>query len=462
MTGTPRFKLKELIQRLRFDLAFFHWLKRYLPRGLYGRALLILVLPVLIAQGVATYVFYERHWQTVTNRLTYAIAGEIGTIAEHMEMADPNKVIESTKGPLNEYLDLELSYNPGDQSLDHYISRGDYTTLLARMLRQALDEKVGRPYALDLRHSREWIAVHVQLKQGVLSVVFPERRVYTPTAMIFVIWMIGSSALLSLIAILFMRNQIRPIRRLGEAAEQMGRGLDAPGFKPEGAREVRQAAVNLLIMRDRLRRQLAQRTAMLNGVSHDLRTPLTRMKLQLALMKETPEINELKADVQDMTGMVEAYLAFARGDDTEEASLTDLESLLQDAVTTARRMRSTPIHLEPAEPVMLKLRPFAIGRALGNLIGNGARYAQEVWVSTGRGQKFVDILVDDNGPGIPAQMREDVFRPFTRLEDSRNPETGGVGLGLTIARDIAVAHGGTILLEDSPRGGLRVVFRLPL
>jgi two-component system osmolarity sensor histidine kinase EnvZ len=371
-----KFKFKELLQRLRFDLAFFHWVKRYLPRGLYGRALLILVLPVLIAQGMATYVFYERHWQTVTNRLTYAIAGEIAVLAAQFDQGDPKLILDKSYTTLDRYLDLDVSFHPGD-NLNRYLARGDYTTLLARMLRRGLDERVERPYALDLRHSQEIIAVHVQLKKGVMSVAFPERRVYTPTATIFVFWMIGSSALLSLIAILFMRNQIRPIRRLGQAAEAMGKGLDVPHFKPEGAREVRQAAINLMIMRDRLRRQVAQRTAMLNGVSHDLRTPLTRMKLQLALMPQTPEIAELKADVEDMTGMVEAYLAFARGDDTEEAVPVFLDNLLEETVATARRMHSrTPIHLEGAENVTLKLRPLALSRALGNLIGNGARYAK--------------------------------------------------------------------------------------
>lgn len=454
--------LKELLHRLRFDLAFFHWLKRYLPRGLYGRALLILVTPVILAQSVATYVFYERHWQTVTNRLTYAMAGEIGALADRAEQTDPQQMVKTSKKILFENLDIELSYHPGE-TLTHYLARGDYQTLLARQLRAALDEKVGKPYALDLRHSQDWIAVFIQLKGGVLGVVFPERRIYTPTATIFVLWMIGSSVLLSLIAILFMRNQIRPIRRLADAAERIGKGLDVPNFKAEGAREVRQAAVNLIVMRDRVRRQMAQRTAMLNGVSHDLRTPLTRMKLQLALMRETPEIAELKTDVQDMTNMVEAYLAFARGEDTEEAVAVDLENLLEDVAATARRMHEgSRIHLETSNSITLRLRPHSIGRALGNLVGNAARYAGEVWISIQGGQKFVDILIDDNGPGIPASRREEVFRPFTRLEDSRNPETGGVGLGLTIARDIALNHGGTVLLEDSPHGGLRVVFRLPL
>ncbi|MBI3418517.1 MAG: HAMP domain-containing protein [Proteobacteria bacterium] len=463
MTAVSKpFRLKELLRRLRFDLAFFHWLKRYLPRGLYGRALLILVLPVILAQAVATFVFYDRHWQTVTNRLAYAVAGEIATTAAHMEEGQPQQAVEKLHDRLVQNLDLDIRYHP-ETNLSQYPARGDYSTLLATMLRRGLDAKVGRPYVLDLRHAPRSIAVHVLLKNGVLTAIFPERRVYTPTANIFLIWMVGSSALLSLIAILFMRNQIRPIRRLADAADRIGKGLDVPHFKPEGAREVRQAAVNLIIMRDRLRRQITQRTAMLNGVSHDLRTPLTRMKLQLALMRETPEITELKADVQEMTTMVEAYLAFARGEDTEEPMAIDLESLLEEVTSTARRTHEgVPIHFESFESVIMGLRPQAIRRALGNLIGNAARYAKSVWLGVYRGQKFVDILIDDNGPGIPSERREEVFRPFTRLEDSRNPETGGVGLGLTIASDIAHNHGGKILLEDSPRGGLRVVFRLPL
>ncbi len=460
-TAKP-FRLAELFRRLRFDLAFFHWLKHYLPRGLYGRALLILVTPVILAQAVATYVFYERHWQTVTNRLTHALAGEIGVAATRMSEGDPAQMAESLRAALAQKLDIDILYDPG-KTLAGYPARGDYTTLLARMLHKGLDEKLERPYSLDLRHAREWIAVHVQLEPGVMTIIFPERRVYTPTATIFVIWMIGSSALLSLIAILFMRKQIRPIRRLADAAERIGRGEDVPHFRPEGAREVRQAAVNLIIMRDRLRRQIAQRTGMLNGVSHDLRTPLTRMKLQLALMPETAEIAGLKADVRDMTEMIEAYLSFARGEDPEDVAPTRLSVLLEAAVDSARRLHpSVPFYLEKGGDAVIRLRPKAMGRALGNVIGNAARYGNSVWISVRPGQKFIDIIVDDDGPGVPPEKREDVFRPFMRLEESRNLETGGVGLGMTIARDILRHHGGDALLENSPRGGLRVVFHLPL
>jgi two-component system, OmpR family, osmolarity sensor histidine kinase EnvZ len=329
------------------------------------------------------------------------------------------------------------------------------------MLLKALHEKVAKDFALDMRHADEQIAVFVQLDKGVLSVVSPERRVYTPTTRFFVLWMIGTSLLLSIVALLFMRNQIRPIYRLSKAAERMGKGEDTPDFRPEGATEVRRAGINLMMMRDRLRRQVVQRTTMLNGVSHDLRTPLTRMKLQLELMPNSTDIQGLKTDVDEMTQMIEAYLSFARGAETEETLPTLLDQLLIDVVDSARRS-NLEIHLDAPEDVTVFVRTTAIKRALNNLISNAARYGKEVWVHTEKGKKFVNIIIDDNGPGIPKAQREEVFKPFTRLETSRNPETGGVGLGLTITRDIAHHHGGDVMLDDSPKGGLRAILRLPL
>lgn len=449
-----------LLSRLRIDLVFLRMLKRILPRGLYGRALLILVVPVILSQALAIYVFYERHWQTVANRLAFALAGEIAVISERMEQEDPQQVIDHVKDSVDKNLYLTLKYLPA-KTIKNFPMRGDFSTILSKMLLKALNEKVGYKFALDLRHSEEKILIYVQLADGVLSVSSPERRVYTPTTLFFVVWMIGTSLLLSIIAILFLRNQIRPITRLANAAEKMGKGEETPDFRPEGATEVRQAAINLMIMRDRLRRQVAQRTAMLNGVSHDLRTPLTRMKLQLALMPQTAELDELKSDVEEMTQMIEAYLAFARGEETEETTPMLLEQLLTDVVNSARRA-NLEIHLDAPDEATVYVRATAIKRALNNLIGNAARYGKEVWIETEKGKKFINIIIDDNGPGIPQNQREEVFKPFTRLESSRNPETGGVGLGLTIARDIAHHHGGDVMLDDSPRGGLRAILRLPL
>lgn len=452
--------LKKLLARLRPDLALMHWLKPFLPRGLYGRALLILVTPVILAQAVATHIFYHRHWQTVTDRLTFALAGEIASLADAVDGDNPEKAIKDLSEPADKHFNLQLQFHK-NQSIAEFPMRGNYSDTLGRKMLRALEGKLGRPFALDLRYDHEWIAIHVAVRKGVFTVIAPERRVYTPTASIFIIWMVGSSALLSLIAILFLRNQIRPIRRLALAAEMIGKGQDTPDFRPEGAKEVRQAAINLLIMRDRLKRQIAQRTAMLNGVSHDLRTPLTRMKLQLEMMPSSKDTQELKADVEEMTQMVEAYLAFARGDDADETTAIDVEALLQELVSAARRS-NLPIHLTLLHAPPLSGRATALRRALNNLLSNAGRYGKEVWVSTREGKKYFDIIIDDDGPGIPAEQREDVFKPFTRLEESRNSETGGIGLGLTIARDIALQHGGTVLLEDSPHGGLRAIFRMPL
>jgi two-component system osmolarity sensor histidine kinase EnvZ len=258
-----------------------------------------------------------------------------------------------------------------------------------------------------------------------------------------------------------MRGQVQPIKRLAQAADDFGKGRDVTDFHPEGAAEVELAGRAFNLMRDRIRRQIAQRTEMLAGVSHDLRTPLTRMKLQLAMMGSSPEIVELKNDVADMERMIGAYLAFARGEGTEQSFPTDLNDVIEEVVTNARREGArVDLHL-PEEPLVLPLRRDAFRRALANVIGNAHRYAknQRLWLR--RTRNGIDIFVDDDGPGVPTGSREDVFKPFFRLEQSRNTETGGTGLGLTIARDILRSHGGDLTLAESPMGGLRAKLRLP-
>jgi two-component system osmolarity sensor histidine kinase EnvZ len=256
-----------------------------------------------------------------------------------------------------------------------------------------------------------------------------------------------------------MHNQVRPIRRLALAAENFGKGRDSMRLRPSGALEVRQAAAAFIVMRDRIRRQIGQRTEMLAGVSHDLRTPLTRMKLQLALLRKSEETEGLQADVVEMETMIDAYLAFARGEGGETPVRTDLAQSLRDVV--GGLPGGDAVTLEIAGPIEIQVRPMAMKRCLGNLVGNALRYAKQVRVSASWHHHAVSIVIDDDGPGIPEESREDVFRPFFRLDPSRNVATGGVGLGLSIARDIAHVHGGEINLEDSPMGGLRVVLILP-
>jgi two-component system osmolarity sensor histidine kinase EnvZ len=295
----------------------------------------------------------------------------------------------------------------------------------------------------------------------VLRVIAPRRRLFSSTTYVFILWMIGTSLALFAVATLFMRSQVRPMRRLATAAEAFGKGRNVPDFKLEGADEVRQAGAAFNLMRERIQRQITQRTEMLAGVSHDLRTPLTRMKLELAMLPDSSELAELKADVAEMEKMVEGYLAFARGEGTEQPEPADLGQLLREAVATAAR-EGTAIELRAEGPMPVNIRPDAFRRCLANLIANAKRYAKRIVIEADYVGSAIEIAVDDDGPGIPAGMREEVFKPFFRLDTSRNPETGGIGLGLTIARDVMRSHGGELTLGASPLGGLRALLRLPV
>jgi len=288
----------------------------------------------------------------------------------------------------------------------------------------------------------------------------PKKRLFTPTTYIFMMWMVGSSLVLMGVAVLFMRNQVRSLKRLADAVDDFGKGRDVPHFKLEGATEVRQTGAAFLKMRERIQRQITQRTEMLAGVSHDLRTPLTRMRLALELQKNDAKSAELKSDLATMERMLRGYIDFARGEGAEETRPSDLSVLVNDAVNALGRA-GAPVLLALPGSCLLPLRPDAMRRCIGNLIANARRYGKHVWVTVVEGRNAVEVLVDDDGPGIPPAERENVFRPFFRLEPSRNPETGGTGLGLAIARDVARGHGGDILLEDSPQGGLRARLRLP-
>jgi len=435
------------------------WLKRVLPHSLFGRAVLIIVMPLILVQVISTYVFYDRHWYTMTKRLALGVAGDIGMIIDQRNLL-PNDA-EWQRSFYAALLDAELvvQFHKGE-----ILPNRDESDLLGSfddILRDALRERVRRPFQVDWPEGEERdITVRVQLADGALIAVVPRQRLYSSTTYIFILWMVGSSLLLFAVAAMFMRNQVRPIRRLAQAADRFGKGRDDPDFHLSGATEVRQAAAAFIEMRDRIRRHVQQRTDMLSGVSHDLRTPLTRMKLQLAMLGPSPEVEDLRTDVAEMERMIEGYLAFARGEGGETPVPTDLKGVLDEVVATAER-EGVPVDVEMQQPLTLPLKPLAFRRAVSNLVANAGRFAKRVWITALRDGDHVEILIDDDGPGIPAEQREEVFRPFFRLEGSRNPETGGVGLGLTIARDVMRGHGGELTLDDSPRGGLRACVRLP-
>jgi two-component system osmolarity sensor histidine kinase EnvZ len=323
-----------------------------------------------------------------------------------------------------------------------------------------LQEAVGRPFVINSVKIDRHVAIDVQLSDGVLHVVTARKRLFSTTTYIFVLWMVGSSLVLFSVATIFMRNQVKPIRRLAEAADDFGKGRDALKFKPEGASEVRQATAAFIAMRDRIQRHITQRTEMLAGVSHDLRTPLTRMKLQLEMAPYSYALSDLNDDVFEMENMLEGYLAFARGEGGEDPALTNLGDLLNVVVSQARR-KGGVIDLHVESEINVPVRPKVFKRCLTNLIDNAMRYAEHVSLRVGKREDFVDIIIDDDGPGIPKESREDVFKPFFRIEESRNLKTGGVGLGMSIARDVVRGHGGNIELDTSPVGGLRARIRLP-
>lgn len=428
-----------------------------LPRSLFGRTLLIFVVPTFIMLAAATYVFFDRHWFTVTQRMTHALSGDTAFIVDLLQKSNnPQSTAEVTHLAFTK-MDLVVTFAPGKSLPEQPPLHGP----IAVILKHALSDSLPNPYILDMKYAPETIRIEVGVPEGVYTILSPERRVYTPTTQVFILWMTGSSILLTTIALLFMRNQIRPIRRLAEAAESIGKGREVPWFKLEGSSEVRQAGAALIVMRDRLKRQITQRTATLAGVSHDLRTPLTRMRLQIELMGITPDTDELSSDVAEMEEMLNAYLAFARGEEAEPAVPVNIGDLLAEIAASARRQNPN-LSLNTHPGIEIILRRNAMKRCLTNLIGNALRYGSRAEVTASVNADAVTISIDDDGPGIDVRRREDMFRPFTRMEESRNSATGGIGLGLTIARDIARFHGGDVVLEDSPLGGLRARVWVPV
>ena len=442
-------------------------LRLLMPRGLLGRSLLIILLPLLILQGVALQIFYGSHLDVISRRLAAALAGELSLVAELIQR-DPSP--EHRAWVFREVawrLDMALAFEPG-ASLGPTPDRAASLPLLPleEDLATAMTDRVGRPFDADWTSDPRSVIIRIQLPEGVLHVEAPRKRLFNATLYLFVIWLVGSALLLFLIAALFMKNQVRAIRRLAGAAEAFGLGRDIGPIKPEGAAEVRQAAQAFNRMQDRIRRFVAQRTDMLAGISHDLRTPLTRMRLGLAVLPRGAAAEEdlaaITQDVEEMERMVAAYLAFARGEGSEQPRAADLAEIVQDVAQKVRR-DGGEVAVQAPDALVLQLRPDALRRCLANLLDNARKHARRIAVAVaevpqdaGRPGSWAQVTVDDDGPGIPPAQREEAFRPFATLS------AGGTGLGLAIARDIARAHGGDIVLEESPLGGLRARVRLPV
>jgi two-component system osmolarity sensor histidine kinase EnvZ len=430
-----------------------------MPTGLYARSLLIIVTPMVILQSVVAFVFMERHWNTVTRRLSAAVTQDIAGLIDVYQSfpQDPDRVV--LRRIAQERLGLVVDFLP-ENDLPPPGAK-PFFSLLDQALSREISRQIAKPFWIDTVGRSALVEIRIKLDNTVMRVFAPRNAAYASNSEIFLFWMVGTSLVLLGVAVLFLRNQIRPILTLADAAESFGKGREVPGFRPRGAREVRRAALAFLEMKRRIERTIEQRTTMLAGVSHDLRTLLTRFKLELALIGEGPEVDALKKDVDEMGRMVEAYLAFARGDAGEQSAPTDMAAFLEELKLDAERHGHRASVVFHGHPVVT-VRPAAFKRCLANLVSNAARFAPTISITGHRDHRWLTVTIDDDGPGIPAAMREEVFRPFLRLDDARNQDEGGTGLGLAIARDIARSHGGDIMLGDSPLGGLRVTVRVPV
>ena len=435
------------------------WLNSVMPKGLYARALLIIFAPMVILQSVVAFVFMERHWNVVTQRLSASVVQDIAALIDiyrgYPQDADRaliRRIAQERLGLVVDFLPLTDMPPPGPKP---------FFSLLDQALSEELRKQIGRPYWIDTVGKSALLEIRVQLDNTVMRVFARRSAAYASNSEIFLLWMVGTSTVLLIVAIIFLRNQIKPILRLADAAESFGKGREVPNFRPRGAREVRRAAAAFIEMKTRIERAMEQRTAMLAGVSHDLRTILTRFKLELALIEGTPEVDAMKKDVDEMARMLEAYLAFARGDSGEIAAPTDMAAFLEELRSDAERQghRATVVFHGPP---IVTVRPAAFKRCLANLVSNAARHAPSIAITGHRDHRYLTVTIDDDGPGIPVTLREEVFKPFLRLDDARNQDEGGTGLGLAIARDIARSHGGDITLGDSPLAGLRATVRVPV
>jgi two-component system osmolarity sensor histidine kinase EnvZ len=437
---------------------FANWLHDRMPKGLYARALLIVILPVVLLQSAVAYVFMERHWEVVTYRLSAGMARQVAALVDvYQTFPDPDHAQLRRIAAFD--LNMEIAVLPKEE-LPAPAPKSALFSLLDKALSKELTRRLKEPFWINTALPGSLIEIRVALDDATLRMLATRTHAYASNSYIFFMWMAIASIIILAIATSFLRNQIRPILRLARAAEEFGKGRNV-AFSPRGAREVRQAGAAFLDMKRRFERAIEQRTTMLNGVSHDLRTIITRFKLSLALMGDSQEAADMRKDVDEMERMVEAYLAFARGDGDENSAPTDIAAILNELkADTEKRGLDAAVKIK-GDPNLIA-RPAAIKRLLANLVGNAQRYGKRIELSAINDGATMTVNIDDDGPGIAVERREEAFRPFYRLGESPNQNEGHSGLGLAVARDIARAHGGDITLDRSPLGGLRATASLPL
>lgn len=434
--------------------------RRFLPRSLFGRALTILLVPIVVLQLVVGLVFFQRHYLRVSEQMSRSVAYALAYATAQVNSAATSTDADLRLATIARPLDLAMRLEPG-RTVAAEVQR-DFFDFTGAVVAETLDDAIPGPVAVDFSDPRT-ASLDIGTRLGALHVEVPRDRLSVANPHQLLVLMILVAIILTVVAIIFLRNQVRPIRALAEASEEFGKGRSVP-FRPAGAEEVRRAGTAFLSMRSRLERQIEQRTQMLSGVSHDLRTPLTRMKLTLAMMDDSDEARDMTQDVDQMERMLGEFLAFARGDSLEATAPTD-PSELADRVVEAARRAGTHVRLDAAEVppnTLVPMRAGAVSRALTNLVGNAARHGSEVLISIRLAPRTLTFVVEDDGPGIAEKDRSRALQPFARLNEARTQSEGNVGLGLSIALDIARSHGGTLELGDSAElGGLKATLRLP-
>ena len=432
-------------------------LKKYLPKSLFGRALLIIMLPIAIMQMAVAYFFFNAHWNQVTANLSDSVAADVSVAVQLYKQSPSVNRAERLDDMLRPKMELSVALEEGD-SLP-VTTRDSFFSNLDKTLRRSLGDSLSDEFWVDTTRYPNHIDIRVAVDEGVLRFIAARERVFAPTGFVFIFWLITATVLLSLVSILFIRNQAEPITELADAADAFGKGQDISIYKPSGASEVRLAGQSFLKMRGRIRRHIEQRTTMLAGVSHDLRTPLTRLKLHLAMQEKSDENEAARQDIKDMESMLDGYLDFARGLEGEGTESVKLKAFMSGVIS---KMPEPQAKLVAEDHITADIRPQALERAVMNLLSNAQKYAKKSRVSLSQDESNIYIAVEDDGPGIPEEKRGEAFKAFQRLDTARNQNIEGVGLGLSIARDIAQIHGGALRLEDSDMGGLKALIRLPI
>ena len=429
-------------------------IKKFLPQTLLGRSIMILVFPLIILQLIITVIFYNRHWDTITRHRTIDFVKDITLVVESFEK---NKSIENQKWTLNnvsEKLQLQTFYKKNvTLNLEQHELK---PTKLKKYLLENLDP-LNKKFNLEINDKKKLITVMVELDEGVLEFRASKKRIYSSTTYIFILWMISASIILFIVALLFLKNQIKPIRKLAIAVDRFGKGKNIGNFKPSGAREVRRVSNAFKIMKERIENSISQRNKMFSSISHDIRTILTRMKLNLELHKL--DKGGLKKDLVEMEQMVEEYLKYAKGEEKEKIQKINIISLIN---LIKKRYSKKNIYFNNGKKINISVRLNSIKRCINNLLSNSLKFSKNIEITCNKKNNYVEIIIDDDGPGIPEKERKKVLQPFYRVEDSRNRDTGGIGLGITIAADIINNHGGNFFLDKSPLGGLRAKIYLPI